>query len=98
MILRTSQARRSQKFARRGHRTRADADAIVGDSIEGALSLAIAMTVITPRATTHHSAASDHHHSPYAALPINVGPMSLATVLAEPCMRITRNTLPLVPL
>jgi len=56
------------------------------------------MTVITLRATTHHSAASDHHHSPYAALPINVGPMSLATVLAEPYMRITSNTLPLVPL
>jgi hypothetical protein len=42
--------------------------------------------------------SGDPGDGPYVALPINVGNRNLAIVLAEPCMRITSNTLPLVPL
>jgi hypothetical protein len=81
------------------HRTRAADVAIAGASIEGARSLASPKTAIAARATTHQSAAINHQNRPYEALPnTTAGAKKLANELKAPCMRITSNTLPLVPL
>jgi hypothetical protein len=80
------------------HRTRADVAVIAGASIEGARSLAIPKMVMTARVRIHQSAASSHQSLPYEALPNTVGNKNLAIVGEEPCIRITSNTLPLVPL